>query len=340
MTPAQMKEAFTKDPAGFLSEHAVSIKATLAQHKHWMTFAENSPFKPSLKGKTQVAALTAPTASVAFSDYKPPGQHTLIRCGAASATLEIVKPDSPDAFEVHVIPYSGNKSLGVKLPPGDEPAIAITTKIDGCTMLVSGESSSPFASHSNVATPPEERTKEQFLTQHLNEIESAFKELVAEENIDSVSQNKAMFGHWDVSKDVPGAQVQYSQHQHARITHETSQGLTHFRAEKKVGHSKKIVKLDQGAVDLAKNNGAAANAFIGVRQDGIWSFHFCSFGSFTFLIIDEQKLKGWSYKSSQTKYSCIAITAHGEFWPNPNLTHLPLLPQIYNGSQRKFKGTY
>jgi hypothetical protein len=72
---------------------------------------------------------------------------------------------------VYVIPYYGDKSMGVKLPPGDTEAFAITQKVNGCTIQICGSPASPYASHSNAKTTSQGKTREDIMTENVLAVE-------------------------------------------------------------------------------------------------------------------------------------------------------------------------
>jgi hypothetical protein len=161
-------------------------------------------------------------------------------------------------------------------------------------------------------------------------------QLVGEENADSVTENRFYFNK---TMRAAGRAVQYAERAQQRVKNETDLGFTHFRGESKVGHTKKIVKFDFNSSITGKEI-VTDNAVLAHRRNGTWTFYFSSYSVFNFLLIDERKLKGWSYRTSAEKFSCVAITSHGAIWPQEDITDVTLIPQVYKDASRVLKGSY
>jgi hypothetical protein len=233
---------------------------------------------------------------------------------------------------VYLVPYEGNRSIGVKLPAGTGPAYAMTATQNGCTFEVSGDRTCPYVSHSNARNVPAPRRQAAIIAR-AQRLLLAFNSAEVNSNSDTTqpqndpNQNRAMFGHF---ANVPGfanSMVDYTANNRmaaSRLIGPSGQG----RAIKGArlghgiqGHSRYWLTLRGNSI-TAITNAPGTSLVVGRRQGGIWTFYHQSYQYLEFDVTRRVKWGNVTKRNVQEgRKTATVITSWGELWPNRSVSY-------------------
>lgn len=328
------RNLFVADPVGFLRDHVVSVRgAQLHQTKSGVSTVQAAAGNPAFAmGANQTGVrLDAPLVEAYFEKQSPAVMAATLPFSRPKIRIELDAPGTnPKSLQnVYLIPYAGEHGHGVKLPSqatdGHPIAYAVTSAQNGCTVVVSGNSVSPYVSHTNVADAAAP-ARQAAITQRLNSLQADFHaaELAAGIAPGGAAADRTRFGHFQPAGPGPGlAPIEHNYSNESFNTlHTQLMQAGNPRTTKvarrdnlgRAGHSNYRYRVDPNCTALAP--GAASQAqVVARRQGGSWTFYFQIWNPVAFQITKKDKMGKITYRQTQNNILANVVLSWGQLWP-------------------------
>jgi hypothetical protein len=287
-------------------------------------------------------SLTAPLVSATLVLTRAAENDQLLDFSRPEVTATLGAHAGAGDLPVYLIPYEGGNARGVKLPAhGSDTfpvAYAMTATQNGCTVEISGDHASPYASHTNVidVTVGDAAQKwiarEQKINLRLFKLQQRFAaaETTAGGDFLAPQRNRTQFGFYDVTATGGGAAVRHKNY-NATMTSVANDadgrfGKTLTREGGFLGHYRHYCVPTEQTVQDCRNRQLPPQALVVGRRDASgWKFYYQVWRPMSFYVRRVHKLAGLKVGgdylmnddgTKKQKFHATVVLASGQLWPN------------------------
>lgn len=346
-----LRDEFENDLLRFFQHHAVIVNGGSAQNVTGGAATigaaitaqglQSTQKAPGVAAKSGVM-LGAPLFSPTFAETRAAENGDVLDFSRPQITVNLGAHNAA-GLPVYLMPYEGASARGVKLPAhgtdGFAVAWAMTTTLNGCTVEVSGDAASPYASHTNVIDVNNNDAaqkwiaREQKINARLFNLQQRFAaaEAAAGGNAAAPAMNRAQFGFYDPS-GAGGVAAGQHKNYNAAMQRTANQadgqaGKTTRRENNTFSHYRYYCLPTDDTIQALRNRAMPPNAIVVGRRDiSGWKFYYQVYAEMAFNIKRVLKFKGIQLgdgefimsdadDTKRKKYHATVVLAYGQLWP-------------------------
>jgi len=339
---AHTRDAFVADVEGFLRDNVLKvIGGWQSQTKSAVGNVRSAAGNPAfaLGARRTGVELVAPELEAYFEKETAATEPHIFPFSKPQVVVRLDAPgtNAKSLAPVYLIPYAGGSGHGVRLPSqatdGYLVAYAMTAAQQGCTVEVSGDATSPHASHTNVIDAAAAQ-RQTVLNQRVAELQNDF--LLAEHAAglapaapNPAAANRAWFSHYAATGGNPVAEHNYSAISHGVIQPQLQPGgaITTIKSAHRLdrgrkGHSNYRYRV--AAIAIALNPAAPSQGqVVAERTGGNWTFYYQVWNPIPFDVVRKDKLGLITYRRDRRRVTLDVVLAWGQLWPayTQNVVH-------------------
>jgi hypothetical protein len=329
----------------FLGQYAVGVAGGMASNAHGLPARTVQQVLAAhgfaMGARRSEVSLAAPRVH-AYFDLASAAQHRdTLPFSRDELTVSLGDDDGTGTgVPVYLIPYAGRRAMGVRLPgeatDGLAEAWAMTATQNGCTVEISGDRASPYASHTNVidATAVNRRTK---MATRLDKLQQRFVTALGPGPIapqDDPTQNRVQFGFFAPTALNPSSHHHGYQASVDHVAAALDARTIALNRQIKGGrvetgwatHTRYHIAPTQTTINTLRNPANPPNALVvGHRTGGQWSFYYQEYATMRFEVREVRKIgpkltthDAWLTNHAGTAhrtYGVLVVLSHGRVWP-------------------------